>query len=209
MLLSGRRKDLQDNNNYINKYGYITHICPKCKNLYVANINLNVECKMLNEHEDEKMYVIETPDIKRKCSCGVYTIQIDNAIATIVKSFMDKGYKVLLTESCEGHVYIKENLSAQYDFPIIKISGNIKSLIPDEFNKDFSIKQRFEETYIIYRFTKWDDLSLETFNEFKSNMIKRMKELVKSLPDYSYSYKPCKDKSKEELSHENADIPKV
>lgn len=186
MLISGKRKDVQDNNNYIKKYGTITHICPNCGNLYTAVIKLDVNCKVATGCQCElNSYIVETPNIDKICNCGKKAIQIDNAMGIIVKTLFDKGYTI--ESCCEGHAYVKDAVP-NYDFPFITIEGNIKSFIPSSYYNKFNINSNFEKTMI----TCMDDnscpcISLDTFNQYKNDTLEMMYNLVKSLPNCPFT----------------------
>lgn len=187
MIAYGRRKDITDNNNYIGKYGVITHICPNCNNLYISNIKLNVICTM--EGDDIEGYSVKTPDIEKICLCGYKTIQIDNAMGGIVKTFMDKGYHI--DNCCEGHAFVRGN-TFRYEYPFIKFDRYIESLIPSTFKSRFCISQKIGKTIITCNSN--DNLCLCEFENYKSIILKELENLSNEIPVYDDAYleKDCK-----------------
>ena len=188
MLKSGRRKDVQDNNNYIDKIGRITHICPKCGNLYAEDLKLSVDCNIYNCCKQVlDSYKLSTPSIEKIfTSCDSKCIQLDNRMGIIVKALFDKGYKV--ESCCEGHAYIKEFIPV-YDFPQITILGNVKALIPSAYYNKFNIDSNFDKTII----TCNSDLQcpcvcLDRFNDYKEEMLEILSSMVKSLPVCPFTY---------------------
>lgn len=180
-----RRKDIQDDNNYINKFGKITHVCPECGNLYVSNIKLNVECLINGNKEERKGYEVITPNIEKTCSCGAKTIQVDNRMGVIIKTLIDKGYKI--ESCCEGHAYVRNGVPT-YDFPFIKIYGNVKALIPIGYYSKLFIYFDIDTTNIYSKNITSNGYCpcefLGTFDEYKDNMLSLLLNLVKSLPDF-------------------------
>ena len=187
MLKSGRRKDVQDNNNYIDKLGRITYICPNCGNLYAEDIKLSVNCDIYSCCQDVlKSYKLSTPSIEKTCTCNTKCIQVDNSMGIIVKALLDKGYKV--ESCCEGHAYIKEFIPV-YDFPQITILGDIKALIPSSYYNKFNIDSSFDKTVI----TCTDNLQcpcicLERFNDYKEEILELLYGMFKSLPMCPITY---------------------
>lgn len=189
MLISGKRKHLQDDNNYINRCGFITHICPNCGNVVTNQINLNVNCAIFNECDCEiNSFKIETPSIDKVCtSCKSMCIQIDNAMGDIVKILIDKKY--IVENCCEGHAFIK-NCTTTFDLPFIVITSNIKALIPSAYYNKFEFNTSFAKTEITCKPIDMDNcpcVSLEEFNEYKTEMLELLFNLAKSLPDNPYS----------------------
>lgn len=179
------RKDVQDDNNYINKYGKITHICTKCGKLYCDEILLNVECTILNDNKEElDRYRIETPTIDKTCECGNKTIQIDNAMGNIVKTLIDKGYE--LVSCCEGHCYITNSIP-RFDFPHLSIKRNIKPLISISYCNKFNIVATQKITTITGSDLVCPCISVERFNEYKTEILETLENLVKSLPDNPFN----------------------
>lgn len=191
MIAKGkRRKDILDNNNYISKKGLVTFVCPKCGNLYSNSVALDVYLRFMCPCETEN-YSITTPEIKKKCNCGEYAMQVDNAIGIIVKILIDKGYTVL--NCCEGHAY-SENGVMYYDFPYFYIDGNIKPYIPALYFDKLIISEDFDKTIITCGnvimnnsmcITRACDFCIEDYdkyNIYKGNMINTIESLVKSLP---------------------------
>ena len=179
-----RRKDIQDNNNYIRRLGVITFVCPKCGNLYQVTGELNVDLHLEVAPCEVEGYSVTTPSINKVCNCGADCIQVDNAIATTVKMLIDKGYNVL--NACEGHAY-NENAVLSYDFPYLCIDGTIKSAIPTEYFSKLLIYEDFDKTIITCGNTSiLEDGacpcdSLEQYNTYKSVMIGHMFSLAKAI----------------------------
>lgn len=180
-MLIGRRKDVQDNNNYIEKYGKITHICPLCGNIYTANIKLDVSCEMI-PCDDKTGYEIGTPVIFKKCACGAVATEIDNAMVSIYKMLIDKGYKVL--HCCEGHAYNNYGVM-NYTYADLVIDGYIRVYIPESYQKQFDITQEFGKTTICVKQTSCECgcICLDIYNEYKTDMLERLYNMVKSLPN--------------------------
>ena len=183
MLRFGRRKDIQDDNNYIGKFGYITHVCPKCGTLYCSPTKLTVECEIMGCYREG--YSVSTPEINKVCDCGCNAIQVDYRMGNIVKTLIEKGYRVL--NCCEGHAYVKDCVTT-YDFPFLEISGDIKLYIHSKYHDIFNI-----------RFDIWNDkttiscnkveccngMCLNMFNQCKTDMLNKMADMVNSLTQYS------------------------
>lgn len=190
MLISGKRKFIQDNNNYIDKYGKITHVCPKCGSVYINDMKLSVDCSMLCASQCARSnYIVETPIIHKICNCGTEAIQVDNQMVMIFKTFIDKGYEV--DECCEGHCFVDdENYVPKYDLPRLGINGYIKALIPSAHYNSFCIVQEFNKTIITPKTIDLDTCpcrSLESFNEYKNHILETMQNMVNSLPDCPFS----------------------
>ena len=188
MMLLGKRKDVEENNNYINKYGKITHICPKCKNLYQVDIKFDIECTMLRldsiiTRQERDSYQLELPQIKKRCNCGEDCIQIDNSISKIVKIFMEKNYKVI--HSCEGHMYSKKN--KYYTLPSLKIEGDLYDYITPKYYGLFDIRCEFGVTTITGA-VELDKYTKVEFRNIKSTLIKLLEELAVKVPLSTYIY---------------------
>lgn len=180
------RKDVQDDNNYINKYGKITHICTECGKLYTREISLNVECMILtNDQEELNTYRIETPEIHKTCECGYTTIQIDNAMGNIVKTLIDKGYE--LESCCEGHCYITHSIP-RFDFPYLAIKRNIKPLIEFAYCNKFIITANQDLTVITCNDSQiCPCVCKERFDDYKTEFLETLENLVKALPDNPFN----------------------
>lgn len=188
MMTYTKRKDILDNNNYIGKYGKITHVCPSCGNIYSTGIKLNVNCEMTAECCELDNYIIHTPSIDRKCpSCNCMTIQVDNAMGPIIQTLFMKGYNVF--NNCEGHMYIKCCVPV-ITRPFIVIEGPIKALIPSVYYNKLDIDQRFNYTKINGKCKDdWGCMCTERFKEYKSEVLELITLLVKSLPDCPFNNK--------------------
>ena len=187
-MITGRRKDIKDNNNYIDKIGRITHFCPECGSLYAQDINLSVECNIYILCEKElESYSLTAPILNKKCSvCNSECIQVDNRMGIIVKDLFDKGYKV--HDCCEGHMYMREFIPG-YTFPTIIIDGYIKSFIPSSYYNKFDITCKFNETTIkCFDVCCCPCVCMEKYEEYKTEMLELLENLVKSLPDCPFSY---------------------
>lgn len=187
MLKSGRRKDVQDNNNYIDKLGRITHVCPNCGNLYAEDLKLSVDCDIYTCCKEVlESYKLTTPSIDKICDCSTKCIQVDNRMGVIVKLLFDKGYKV--ESCCEGHAYIKEFIPV-YDFPQITILGDIKAFIPSSYYNKFNIDSSFDKTVITCNdHFQCPCVCLERFNDYKEEIIELMYNMFKSIPKCPFTY---------------------
>lgn len=190
MIGSGRRrKDILDDNNYIGKYGKVTHVCPSCGNLYQFDCKLYVDLALDTSLCERNGYGVTTPNITKKCACGEKAIQVDNAMGIIVKGLVDKHYTVI--SCCEGHAYVEDAVPC-FDFPIITIDGNIKSFIPTSYKSSLLIYEDFDKTVITC--SRADSLeegcpckSVEDFNAYKEKVLELMYSLVTSLPIFSFN----------------------
>lgn len=185
-MIHGRRKDLLDDNNYINKFGKITHVCPNCGAIYASTLKLSVNCTIINcRATEDKSYRLETPNIKKECNCcHSDTVQVDNSVADIYKILVQKGYKVI--NICEGHVYTSSDNLNTYALPYIKIEGNIKSAIPETYKSKVYITYDSGYTYIGINKT-YEDACMEfedvnSFNTFKCETLNNFLDLVRIMP---------------------------
>lgn len=188
-MISGYKKYIEDDNNYINKFGKITHICPECGSVYTQGINLSINCNIFTNCNSEiDSYTIGSPSISKTCTkCNSGCIQIDNSMSNIVKTLIDKKYK--LAACCEGHIYNRNDI-IQYQFPKLFIYGDIKALIPISYHKTFDI-----DCYRYYGVTTIDCINpydyifgTESFNDYKVEMLETLENLVKSLPNCPFEY---------------------
>lgn len=185
-MIIGRRKDLLDDNNYINRFGKITHVCPNCGTVYSSTLKLSVNCTIINcRATEDNTYKVETPAIKKICTCcnNTETVQVDNSVADIYKILVEKGYKVL--DICEGHVYDTNNLNT-YALPYIKVEGNIKKYIPEMYKKILSVEFDFDHTDIYtgktYECACMEFEDVNAFNSFKCKTLNDFLDLVRALP---------------------------
>ena len=187
-MIHGRRKDLLDDNNYINKFGKITHVCPMCGAIYSSTLKLSVNCTIINcKATEDKSYRLETPAIKKECECcHMDAVQIDNSVADIYKVLVQKGYKI--ANICEGHVYTSSDNLNTYALPYIKIEGNIKAAIPEAYRSKVGIVYDDGHTFIGTNKTyedacvEFEDVNL--FNTFKCETLNNLLELVRVFPLY-------------------------
>jgi hypothetical protein len=179
MLRFGRRKDIQDNNNYIGKFGDITHVCPKCGSVYCSPIRLNVECDILGCYRNG--YTVTTPEINKVCDCGSNAIQVDNRMGNIIEPLIKKGYKVL--NCCEGHAYNKDCITT-YDFPFIEVHGDIRLSIPSKYHNMFDISYDLwnrATTISCKKFECCEGMCLNMFNECKTDILNKMRDMTNSI----------------------------
>lgn len=192
-----RRKDILDNNNYINQYGKVTHVCPSCGNLYQAQCKLFVDLSMDAKKCEIDGYSVTTPEIKKECICGTQAKQIDNAMGIIIKTLIDKHYNVI--SCCEGHAYVIDNVPC-YDFPIITINGNIKSFISSSYKTSLLIYEDFDKTIITCNGMESLEngcpcKSVNEFNIYKEKILGLMESLVNSLPIFTFNTEDDDDSS--------------
>lgn len=187
MIQTGKtRKLIQDNNNYIQKYGKITHICNCCGNLYSQTVKLNIDCVISAPPCEREGYSVTTPNIEKVCDCGQKTMQIDNAMGLIAKTLVDKGY--ILKECCEGHAYIEDGVMA-CTYPYLKIEGNILKDIPTAYFNSLNIDTEIYDTVISGNCCQscggeCPCQDLESYNKCKDEMLAQIMNLVKTLPKY-------------------------
>lgn len=194
-MISTKRSNIQDDNNYIEKFGKITHVCPECGNLYSYPLRLRVDCIMdCDSKEELESYTIETVNINRKCSCGTKAIQVDNALGKIVQQLVRKGYKFI--SGCEGHIYIKQGTTG-FDFPELTIAGNIISYVPACYNKYFEFEYSNGKTKISCGNIDANLICLcsNKLETYKSHTLIQLENLVGSLPDLknTNTYCECTD----------------
>lgn len=189
-MISGRRKDIKDDNNYIGQYGKITHFCPKCKSIYTEKIRLDVTCEMPCCASDN--YYIGSPSILRTCdNCNINCVPIDNLMQYIIQDLSNKGYEV--RKSCEGHAYEKDGIMT-YTYPFVELEGDIKYLIPTIYHSKFNIKSVFNITTIQAPELVLNDclcINLEEFNKYKTEMLASLGNLACALPEYKKESTTC------------------
>jgi len=184
------RKNILDNNNYIGKYGNITHVCPHCSNLYEAEIMLKVTCNIESCCCDRNGYSVTTPEINKECACGTKTTQVDNAMGKIVKAFIEKGYVVV--SCCEGHAYANDAVLT-FDLPQITIQNNIIALIPSRYRNTLDIEYDYTNTIIKAKECCNQNSGccpcqgLEEYNECKEGILEIIGGLVNSLPNCPFT----------------------
>ena len=182
-MIYTKRSDVQDNNNYVDKYGKITHICPECGNLYSNGIKLTVDCTISCESSYElQSYKIESVVINKTCSCGSQTIQIDNALGRIVQTLIEKGYKFI--SGCEGHIYTKDGIPC-FAFAELTIEGKIKPYVPKCYNDKFDFEYENGKTKISCgNIERIMCLCSNKFKVYKEYILQHLEGLVNALPDH-------------------------
>lgn len=192
MFFNGKRSQAQDDNNYIDDFGTITHICPKCGTIYKCGVELKISCGLTvhSKPNDLSSYEVSTPAIEKICECGEKAMYVDNAMTSIVKILIDKKYCVMF--NCEGHAYLKDD-KYNYDFPrfIIydkKRKMKIKELIPNKYFDIFNIDNEFMIEISCVPLENIESITLDDFNKYKVEMLNLMVELVNSLPECPFDY---------------------
>lgn len=185
MIIPDMWSYITDNNNYINRKGRLTSICPKCKNLYTVDLQLDMTCEM--EEFQEGYRLKENPEIVKVCDCsenGIITSRVDNLMGTIVKTLLEKGYHVRFDRTCEGHVYQKGTEVLCKTHPVIYIMENLL-LHPDYPNKNkdvVAVGCYNGSTIMPAKHCLVDKFTVEQYERIKPLWLRSIEEYVNDMP---------------------------
>lgn len=178
---------IQDDNNYIGKYGKLTTICPVCGNIYTADLKMEMTCKM-NPYQEGYRFK-ENPEIIKMCSCSgedVPTIRIDNSLIEIIGILRDKAYTIKYDKCCEGHIYQNGTEVIGKTVPVIEIGENLfmSKKFPNPNNTIVELSSSNNgsviKPFIVQNPT---DYTVEQYENMKVRWLKHLKNFVNDLPN--------------------------